>query len=127
MVMLVNELKIEGTKTQPNITFKDGKLNIVGRSIPHDSCEWFAPLLNLMYVYSKNPELVTEINVHLDYLNSESNRTLMNLLVVAEKIYNTGRSVVIRWYYKSNDQVMLEQGNIFQSLIEIPFRFEPIN
>lgn len=125
--MMMTELKIEGTKTMPAISFKDGKLNIVGRSIPNDSCEWFSPLLDVMYNYSNHPEKITEINIHLDYLNSESNRTLMNLLVMAEKIYNTGRNVIIRWFYTTNDQVMYEQGNIFQSLIEIPFRFEPIN
>jgi hypothetical protein len=125
--MLITEINIQGTKTLPAITFKNGKLNIVGRSIPHDSSEWFSPLLNVMYNYSQHPEKVTEINIHLDYLNSESNRTLMNLLVVAEKIYNSGRNVEIKWYYKSNDSVMFEQGNIFQSLIEIPFKFESIS
>ncbi|HEY9123092.1 MAG TPA: DUF1987 domain-containing protein [Bacteroidales bacterium] len=119
-------LEIEGTKTMPAISFKEGKLDIIGRSIPIDSCEWFAPLLNVMYAYKAKKGEKLEINIQLDFLNSESNRTLLNLLTIAEKIYNEGHAVHVKWYYKPNDPVMFEQGNIFQSLVELPFTFEPI-
>jgi SiaC family regulatory phosphoprotein len=125
--MIAPELKIEGSKTQPAVTFKNGKLNIVGRSIPHDSRELYEPILQTLFFYSQNPEDITEINIHLEYLNSDSNRALMNVLVLVEKIYRKGKDVLIRWYYKNNDIVMYDQGNIFKSLIEVPFKFEPIN
>lgn len=125
--MVSTELKIEGSKTLPAITFRNGTLTIVGRSIPHNSHEWYLPLLNMLYAYINHPAEVTEINIHLDYLNSDSNRALMNLLLIAEKIHNKGKKVIIRWFYKNNDVTMYEQGNIFKSLIEVPFSFEPIN
>lgn len=121
------ELIIEGSKTMPAITFKKGKLNIVGRSIPIDSGELYELLYNVLYSYSDNPENETEINIQLEYLNSVSNRSLMNVLLLMEKIHNKGKNVVVRWFYKKNDMVMFDQGNIFKSLIEVPFCFETIN
>ena len=119
-------LEIAGTKTMPTISFKGGKLDIIGRSTPIDSCEWFAPLLNVMHAFKTKKGGKLEINIQLDFLNSESNRTLLNLLNVAEKMYNEGHGVHVKWHYKPNDPVMFEQGNIFQSLVELPFTFEPL-
>jgi hypothetical protein len=122
-----SELKIEGSKTMPAITFRKGKLNIIGRSIPADSQGLYEPLFKILFSYSQHPEDSTEINIHLDYLNSDSNRALMNVLLMVEKIYYKGNKVLVRWYYKINDSVMFDQGNIFKSLIEVPFSFEPIH
>ena len=110
----------------PTISFQSGKLNISGRSIPPDSIKLFEPLLQVFYTYSQNPEEITEFNIQLEYLNSDSNRALMNLLFMAEKLYNEGKKVIVRWYYRSNDMLMYEQGNIFKSLVEVPFSFVTI-
>jgi hypothetical protein len=124
--MVSEEIKIEGSKTIPTISFQCGKLNISGRSVPSDSKKLFEPLLQVFYTYSLNPEEITEFNIQLEYLNSDTNRALMNLLFMAEKLYNEGKKVVVRWYYRNNDQLMFEQGNIFKSLVEVPFSFVTI-
>jgi hypothetical protein len=120
-------LKIEATKTMPAVTFNDGILSIVGRSIPHNSELLYNPLLMVLFNYSQNPNRSTEINIKLEYLNSDSNRSLMNVLIIAEKMHRRGNKVVIKWYYKNNDNLMFDQGNIFKSLIEVPFNFVPVN
>ena len=126
--MISTEVKIDGSKTLPAITFSNGKLNIIGRSIPHiNTKEWFEPLLQAMYAYSLEPKEITEIDLYLDYINSDSNRALMSLLIIAEKLYNRGKQVLVRWHYKNNDEGMYDQGNIFKSLIEVPFSFEPVD
>lgn len=125
--MISPEVKIDGSKTMPAITFKNGKLNIIGRSIPNNSKEWFDPLFQALDVYSKEPKEMTEINIDLDYLNSDSNRSLMSLFIIAEKMYNCGKHVIVRWHYKNNDTVMYDQGDIFKSLLDLPFSFEPAN
>ena len=121
------ELIIEGSKTMPAISFKSGKLKITGRSIPTDSRRLYDPLFHVLYLYSQDPEDVTEFNIQLEYLNSDSNRSLMNLLIIAEKMHRRGKEVIIKWYYKNSDTVMFEQGHIFKSLIDVPFCFELIN
>ncbi len=125
--MISPEIKIDGSKTMPAITFINGKLNIVGRSIPHNSREWFEPLFQAMYAYALEPKEITEIDIQLDYLNSDSNRALLNLLMIAEKMYSRGKKVIVRWYYQNNDAVMYDQGSIFKSLVDLPFSFEPMD
>jgi hypothetical protein len=126
-LMTSPELIIEGSITMPAITFKNGKLRIAGRSIPHDSKRLYDPLFHVLYLYSQDPEEVTEISIQLEYLNSDSNRSLMNLLILAEKLHRRGKKVVINWIYKKTDTSMFEQGHIFKSLIDVPFCFELIN
>jgi Domain of unknown function (DUF1987). len=120
------ELTIEGSKTMPAISFKSGKLQIIGRSIPADSKRLYDPLFHVLYLYSQDPEDVTEIDIQLEYLNSDSNRSLMNLLILAEKLHRRGKKVIIKWFYRNNDNVMFEQGHIFKSLLDVPFCFEII-
>jgi hypothetical protein len=127
MIMTSPELTIEGSKTMPTISFKSGKLRIMGRSIPSDSRRLYDPLFHVLYLYSQDPEENTEIEIQLEYLNSDSNRSLMNLLILAEKLHRRGKNVVIKWFYKNNDNVMFDQGHIFKSLIDVPFSFELIN
>jgi hypothetical protein len=125
--MISTEIHLEGSKTMPAITFKNGRLNIIGRSIPCNSKEWFEPLMKVLMLYAQDPFETTEINIELDYLNSDSNRSMLNLLHFAEQIHGRGKNVIIKWFYKNNDSSMYDQGNIFSSLIEVPFNFEPVN
>jgi hypothetical protein len=120
-------LYIEGNKLTPEIRFNEGVLSIIGRSILPDSKLSYDPLFKAFYLYSLNPKTKTEINIKLDYLNSDSNRSLMNILILAEKLHNHGNEVLIKWYYKNSDNFMFDQGRIFNSLIEVPFEFEVEN
>ena len=124
--MIATELKIEGSKTMPAITFKNGTLNIVGRSVLNNSSVWTEPVSKALFEQSSYSK-TTQINIHLDYLNSDSSRSLLNLLSVAEKLHNMGKKVEIRWFYSNNDTSMLDQGIIFKDLIEVPFKLEPIH
>jgi len=114
------DLEIQGSREIPHITFKNGVMKIKGRSIPHDSVPLYSPVLKSFFVYAQNPNQLTEIIIELEYLNSDSNRSLMNLLVMAEKMFKRGNNVIVRWLYKSDDEMMMDQGKIFSSLMDMP-------
>jgi len=118
------EIYKQETKFEPFIMFNEGILIMKGRSIPADSTTLFNPVIACFYDYSKNPLPITEINIQLDYINSSSNRSIMNLLIIAESIYSKGHEVVVNWYYDEADEMILDQGSIFQSLIKIPFNIQ---
>ena len=124
--MIATELKIEGSKTMPAITYKNGTLNIVGRSVMNNASVWSEPVFKVLNEQSSF-STTTQINIHLDYLNSDSNRALLNLLVLAEQLHNMGKKIEIHWFYSNNDIGMLEQGSIFKDLIDVPFKCEPVN
>jgi hypothetical protein len=118
------ELYKQETKYEPFIMFNEGVLIIKGRSIPADSTALFNPVIECFYDYSKNPLPRTEINIQLDYINSSSNRSIMNILIIAESIYTKGNEVIVNWFYEEADEMILDQGSIFQSLIKIPFNIQ---
>jgi hypothetical protein len=115
--------KDEVLNFMPAITFKNGVLEITGRAVSANSKYVFDPILWELYLYSLKPKDITIINIRLDYLNSESNRALMNILILAEKMVRHGHKVKINWYYEDNDDFMLEQGNVFKAIINVPFQF----
>ena len=107
----------------PELSLKNGVLNIVGRSTSQHSAAFIEPLIVDFYQYSINPEERTEINIKLEYTNSESNRSLMTILMIAEKMCRKGREVQVNWYVKDGDECMFDQGKIFRALVEVPFSF----
>lgn len=117
------EMLIEAGKSTPNISFKNGVLNIKGRSLPHESGNFFDSLLKLFYLYSLNPRNHTTININLDYINSTTNRSLMSIMIIAEKIKRNGYAIEINWYTSGSDDPTNDYGVIIQSLIDIPFHF----
>lgn len=112
---------IHKTPNTPSIKFEDGVLVIAGRCIPENSITFFEPLFKFIADYSKKPYPLTEINVMLEYANSSTNRSLMTVFTLFEKVYEEGNNVNINWYYESGDDLMADLGNDFKSLFRIPF------
>ena len=113
-------LELEALKNMPHVVFDHGVLTIEGRSIPHESSHYFEPLIKLLSNYSLSPEPETRVNIKIDYINSDSMRSLMNVLILIEKLHANGSAAFVNWYYTSEDDVIFDAGNIFQSLLELP-------
>lgn len=107
----------------PDIKFENGIMSIAGRSVPYDSSPIYKPLIDSFFDYSCCPDELTEINIRLEYINSDSSRSLMNLFVIAEKLFRRGYHVKVNWYYNGNNLGIYEQGNIFETLVDLPFNF----
>jgi hypothetical protein len=116
-------LNIEATVSEPFISFSDGIIIISGRSIPTNTSRSFNQLIESFYRYSGKPKRKTEIHIELEYINSASNRSLLNLLIVAEHLFKEENEVEIKWYYHDDEDMMLEQGKIFSELLTLPFNF----
>jgi hypothetical protein len=117
------KLLIQATVSEPFVSFSEGILKLSGRSIPTDTSRSFNKLIETFYRYSRNPKPRTEIHIDLEYINSASNRSLLNLLIIAEYLFKEGFEVEIYWYYHDADDIMIEQGKIFSELITLPLKF----
>jgi hypothetical protein len=60
-----------------------------------------------------------EVNIRLEYFNTSSSKCLMDLLRRVEKSAVTAS---VNWYYESEDEDMLEAGEDYDAIIELPFR-----
>lgn len=116
----MENLVIEGTPKTPTIKFEpgDGKLMIKGRSIPENSIEFYKPLVDSLDAYSGN----VNVDIVLEYFNTSSSKCILDVFKKLEKIKSDGSDVEIRWHYEEDDEDMLEAGEDYQAIINIPFK-----
>jgi hypothetical protein len=115
------------SNTTPYVSFKDGILEMSGKSIPENPREVFDPLLNVFNEYSINPLHKTVLNFEFEYVNSSTSRCLMNLLGISEKIAQSGKEVTVNWYYEKNDEDIYDLGENMKELINVPFNLLEMN
>ncbi len=121
----MDHLIIQESKRTPEISFKtDGDLSIKGRSIPEDAGKFFDPLCNWLSEYSANPSKNTTLNVFLEYFNSGSAKSLLQVIkLVANLRLNPLNQVVINWYYETGDDDILERGQYYSSILNFDFNY----
>ncbi len=117
-------ISIEGTPKTPTINFDTTKgfLEIKGRSIPENSIEFYKPLVDWLEKYAAKPQSATNVNIQLEYFNTSSSKCILDVFKKLEAINKGGSAVVINWYYEEDDEDMLEAGEDYQAIINVPFK-----
>jgi hypothetical protein len=117
-------LNLKGTPKTPAVNFdgSSGKFEISGRSIPENSADFYLPLIEWVENYVSSAAENTTINVRLEYFNTSSLKSLVELFRRFEKIPGSGKQVEILWFYEEEDEDMYESGEDFRLLIRIPIR-----
>jgi hypothetical protein len=120
----MEKLTIEGSPKTPTIKFdpEGGKLLIQGRSIPENSIEFYKPLVDSLEQYSSSPKDKTNVDIVLEYFNTSSSKCILDVFKKLEKINSDGSEVIINWHYEEDDEDMLEAGEDYQAIINIPFK-----
>ncbi|MCW3086068.1 MAG: hypothetical protein JWP12_3434 [Bacteroidetes bacterium] len=117
-------ISIEGTPKTPTITFNTGSgfLEIKGRSIPENSIEFYKPLVDWLEKYAAKPQPTTNVNIQLEYFNTSSSKCILDVFKKLEAINKGGSKVTINWHYEEDDEDMLEAGEDYQAIINVPFK-----
>ncbi len=120
--MNFNSLHIAKTEDTPEVRFDDtnGDFEITGRSLPEDAYTFYRPIIDNIGAFLGNGKKNLVVTIQLDYFNSSSGRYLMELLVILDDKSNSN-NVSLIWKYEEDDELMLEKGEEFKSLINIPF------
>lgn len=113
----------ESPKVEVNQEF--GKITIRGKSTLVDPKDFYKNLLHDMLEYLKLPRSLTTIEFHLCYMNTSSSKWIFHLLKSIEKNKTIRNTVTIDWYYEYDDESVQEAGEVYQSLIKIPFNIIP--
>jgi hypothetical protein len=122
-------LTIEGTPKTPTIKFdsEQGFLEIKGRSIPENSIEFYKPLVDWLDKYASKPKTTTNVNIALEYFNTSSSKCILDVFKKLESIQKAGGSqITINWHYEEDDEDMLEAGEDYQAIINVPFKMVEI-
>ncbi len=118
----MENINIEGTPKTPTVKFDagGGKLELSGRSIPENSIEFYKPLLDWIESYGGSPQGTTEVDIKLEYFNTSSSKCILDVFKKLEGVGST--DMTINWYYEEDDEDMLEAGEDYQAIINIPFK-----
>ena len=120
----MKELLIEPTPESLGVRLKSGLLEFSGRSIPEDPMKLFAPILEWIEEYVKNPPASTDVNLKFEYINTSSSKHLLNILETLNKGYDKKtNNMQITWSYEIGDDDMYELGKFIESMIDIPMNY----
>ena len=124
----MEELAITGTPKTPTVRSdsSQGLLEIKGRSNPENPVELFKPIVNWVEEYIQNPGDKTTVNIQLEHFNTSSSKSLIGIFKRLEALKKEGREIIINWHYDADDEDILEAGENFESVVEIPFRMVKI-
>jgi hypothetical protein len=116
----MDNIFIPGTPKTPEVSFLvDARsLSLSGRSIPENSIEFYASLIAWTDTLCSS-EGVVEVNINLEYFNTSSSKCLMDLL---KRIESSNVEAQVNWYYEEDDEDMLEAGEDYDAIIDLPFR-----
>lgn len=117
----MSSITLPGTSKTPTVQFSLEPLtmSISGRSIPENSIEFYQPLLDWAQANLQTVGTSLEISIRLEYFNTSSSKCLMDLLKRVEK---SPCEATVLWYYEDEDEDMLEAGEDYDAIIEIPFK-----
>lgn len=118
-----NLLIIEETQDTPKIVFDKNKgiFEISGRSLPENAIKFYTPVLKWLEDYIAVPNPTTCFEFKLDYFNSASTKKIFEIITILEKLTPSDSSVIIKWYYSKDDELIKTKGIEMQEMFEIPF------
>ena len=120
-------LRVLETSYSPEINLdKDrNRFEFIGKSFPEDVKEFYDPIIAWFKEYVAEPNRETIVLLKLEYFNTASSKKLVDILTVLQEIHKQRKTVIIHWYYRTNDDDMMESGETFAEIVGLPFKYFP--
>ena len=124
----MKELRLSSTRNSPEIILDpEGIIKITGRSIHENVTEFFAPIEDWVSEYIESPANITSVDITLEYFNSASAKVFIHLLQKLTYVTLKHKKFIFNWYYEDGDEDILERGEYFSSVLDVPFNFIEIS
>ena len=121
----MDPLIIPATEDTPEVILNPDEniFRIARISVPEDAYEFYQPIIQWIKEYGKNPLPETVVEFDLEYVNTASNKQLMQVILAFDQIA-ANHPVKIKWLYEAIDEDMLNLGKRFQKLAKnLDFEF----
>ena len=106
---------------------QNGTIDIEGRSLPENSVEFYAPVLEWIDDFADlNPFKPIALRLNLEYINTSSSKCILNILKRLEVLCKKNWDVSITWYY-SDDIDMAHMGLDYKALVACPIEIKKID
>jgi len=116
---------LEATQSTPEIKLdkENSKIEMSGRSLPENVKEFYGPVINWLDEYIKTPNDKTKVVLNFEYFNTASSKMIMDILERIKEIREQGKEIDVDWCYIEEDDDMLEAGEDYSEITEVPFNF----
>ncbi len=116
-------INIEGKQDTPTVILdkENKKLEISGKSFPSDVGVFYKPIIEWLDKYSIEPLDKTEFVLKMDYFNTASSKIILDILYKFEDMKSDGHEILIKWYYPDDDEDMMETGEEYDEIVDVPF------
>lgn len=121
-------IKLQGTDDTPSIVLDPENMifEVSGRSMPEDVATFYQPILDWIDNNLQNIKDKIVFVFKMDYFNTASSKMLLDILVKLEDLYSEGKDIVVHWYYKEDDEDMMEAGEEYADIVDVPFEIKEI-
>lgn len=116
-------IKIYPTRNTPAVLLDPnrGVFKLYGRSSPENSIQFYDPIKDV--ISNKIAVDKFDVRIKMEYFNTSSSKCIYDLLKEIKALANKGKEVIVRWYYEEDDEDMLEAGEDYSDLLDLPFKF----
>jgi hypothetical protein len=111
------------TSMTPYVDFdpERGVFDMRGKSIPEDAVTFYKPIMEWLDNYGETPQGSTEVNISLEYFNTNSSKFILDLFFKLVNFHKSGKtSVTINWIVNEDDDDMVEAGEDYAAIVEVP-------
>ena len=108
----------EAGQRTPQVELTPTSCLIRGECYPENISEWSDPVLKALEDCLGNDESEFKVDIELYYFNSSSAKFLFDFFEFLEESAEGGKSIVINWRYRAEDDTMQEAGEDFQEDME---------
>jgi SiaC family regulatory phosphoprotein len=126
----MDQLHLEATEDTPAVTIDkaQGIFKITGRSLPEDVKTFYRPVMEWLDLFAASPAPALTLDINLEYFNTASSKIILDILMKLEEIHEAGScKIKVNWHYEDRDDDMLEAGEEYSELVEIPFELIPFS
>lgn len=117
-------LLLQGTEDTPGVKldYSAGEFVFSGRSLPEDVNTFYQPVFDWLNKFGEQPRPGSSFDFKLEYFNTASSKILLDVFMKLEDIRSRHDcDLTIKWYFMEHDEDMLEAGEEYKELVEVPF------
>lgn len=116
-------IKLRPTVNTPAIILDPsrGIFKMYGRSSPENSLRFYEPVRNALSSTIEANKL--DVRIKMEYFNTSSSKCIYDVLKDIKALENKGVDIKVRWYYDQYDEDMMEAGEDYSDLLDLPFVF----
>lgn len=120
----MSPLAIEQTEDTPMIALnrESDSFDISGRSLPEDSINFYAPIVEWFENYVQSPREETNFVFHFEYISTSSTKQVMKLILLLNELNKT-KKVNVFWKFDRDDDDMKQTGKRLQKLTTMQFNY----